>query len=124
MRSYISEPERSRNWEGKPEEKKRHYGNGRRVRGEYGKGLLKKRGELIERSFAHCYETGGMRRVWLRGESNIAKRVLIHTAAYNLSLILRAQLGAGTPREFSSVYLDAILRFLARLERMEARLDN
>ena len=35
---------------------------------------LKKRGELIERSFAHCYETGAMRRVYLRGRENILKR--------------------------------------------------
>jgi len=35
------------------------YANRRRVRGEYGKSLLRRRGELVERSFAHCYETGG-----------------------------------------------------------------
>jgi hypothetical protein len=50
---------------------------------------LRRRGELIERSFAHAYETGGMRRVYLRKKNNIAKRVLIHVAAFNLSLILR-----------------------------------
>lgn len=121
VRSYISEPERpGRNWDGKQAEKKRSYANGRRVRGPYGKALLKKRGEHLERSFAHCYETGAMRRVWLRGKSNIAKRVLIHTAAFNLSLILRAMLGAGTPRELSSLYLtlsNEFLRLMTCLER-------
>jgi hypothetical protein len=61
--------------------------------------LLKKRGELIERSFAHCYETGRMRRVYLRGRENVLKRQLIHVGAFNLSLIFRQKLGAGTPRE-------------------------
>jgi transposase len=51
----------------RPEEQQAVYGNRRRVQGEYGKSLLKRRGELVERSFAHCYETGGMRRCHLRG---------------------------------------------------------
>jgi hypothetical protein len=59
----------------------------------------KRRGELVERSFAHCYETGGLRRCHLRGRENILKRQLIHVGALNLSLILRKLLGAGTPRE-------------------------
>jgi transposase len=99
-RSYIPEPQREgRKWEGKEAEQKAVYGNRRRVKGGYGKRLLKKRGELIERSFAHCYETGGMRRVYLRGRENILKRQLLHVGAFNLSLIFRKTLGAGTPRE-------------------------
>ena len=100
-RTYIPEPQRKpRKWDGKAAEQKAVYGNRRRVRGEYGKRLLKKRGELIERSFAHCYETGGMRRLHLRGRENVLKRQLIHVGAFNLSLILRRMLGAGKPREF------------------------
>jgi len=53
----------------------------------------------VERSFAHCYETGGMRRCHLRGRDNILKRQLVHVGAFNLSLILRQLLGVGTPRE-------------------------
>jgi hypothetical protein len=53
----------------------------------------------MERSFAHLYDTGGMRRVHLRGKSNIAKRLLIHAAAFNLSLILRQLLRVGTARQ-------------------------
>jgi hypothetical protein len=56
-------------------------------------------GGLLERSFAHCYETGGMRRTHLRGRENILKRQLIHVCAFNLSLIFRLTLGACTPRE-------------------------
>ena len=78
------------------------YANRRRVQGRHGKHLLKKRGELIERSFAHCYETGGMRRTHLRGRENILKRQLIHVCAFNLSLIFRQMLGAGTPRELKN----------------------
>jgi hypothetical protein len=82
------------------------------VRGEYGKSLLRRRGELVERSFAHCYETGGMRRCHLRGQENILKRQLIHVGAFNLSLILRKLLGAGTPRELKNHVGRIFLRLL------------
>jgi transposase len=99
-RSYIPEPKRpTRNWDGKTEEQKAVYANRRRIKGNYGQQLLRKRGELIERSFAHCYDTGGMRRVHLRGRENVLKRQLIHVSAFNLSLIFRTTLGAGTPRQ-------------------------
>ena len=70
VRSYIPEPERGRRkWgEGKAEEQQRTYANRRRVRGARNKRLQKLRSELTERSFAHLYETGGMRRVHLQGE--------------------------------------------------------
>ena len=104
VRSYIPEKQQKgrRKWGGKVGEQQAVYQNRRRVRGAYGKRLLKKRGELVERSFAHCYETGGMRRTHLRGHENILKRVLIHVGAFNLSLILRGVLGAGTPREWKN----------------------
>ena len=100
-RSYIPEPKREggRKWAGKTAQQKAVYSNRKRVKGDYGKRLLKRRGELIERSFAHCYETGAMRRVYLRGRENISKRQLIHVGAFNLGLVLRHKLGAGTPRE-------------------------
>ncbi|HVR10215.1 MAG TPA: hypothetical protein VMW75_19365 [Thermoanaerobaculia bacterium] len=59
---------------------------------------MRRRGELLERSFAHCYDTGGMRRVHLRGRLNIAKRLLVQAAAFNLSLLLRRHLGTAKPR--------------------------
>jgi transposase len=86
VRSYCSEPDRGRrNWIGKQEEKSAVYQNRRRIRGDRGKRLLRQRGERVERSFAHMYETGGMRRVHLRGHGNIIKRLLIHAGAFNLS---------------------------------------
>ena len=112
-RSYIPEPKRPRrNWAGKSDQQQAVYANRRRINGNYGKQLLKRRGELIERSFAHCYETGGMRRVYLRGRENILKRQLIHVGAFNLSLIFRVILGAGTPRELRNRRQRSILILL------------
>lgn len=99
VRSYVPEPDRGRrNWDGKPVEQAAVYGNRRRIRGVRGKRLLKQRGEKLERTFAHMYETGGMRRTHLRGHDNILKRLVVHAGGFNLSLIMRRQLGVGTPR--------------------------
>lgn len=104
IRSYISEPKRGRRrWRGKQKERHATYANRRRVRGERGKRLLRRRGEMLERGFAHCYETGGMRRAHLRGRRNIAKRVLVHAAGFNLGLVMRKRLGRGTPRGLQGV---------------------
>jgi len=46
-----------RQWPGKADEQKAVYANRRRVKGNYGKTAAEENaGELIERSFAHCYE--------------------------------------------------------------------
>ncbi len=100
IRSYVPEPDRGqRRWSGKQAEQRCVYANRRRVRGERSKRLQKLRGELCERSFAHCYETGAMRRVYLRGSNNALKRVLVHAAAFNLGLLLRKLSGWGKPRQ-------------------------
>ena len=59
---------------------------------------MRRRGERIERSFAHVYDTGGMRRTHLRGHTNILKRLLIHAGGFNLGLVMRQLIGVGTPR--------------------------
>lgn len=119
-RSFIPEPDRGkRNWDGKAVEQKRTYENRRRVRGDRGQRLQKKRSELTERSFAHLYETGAMRRVHLRGRENILKRLLIHAAAFNLSLMMRTALGTGKPRQLqghSLSILCALIRLLTSLQ--------
>src|ERR1035438_6023126 len=119
VRSYIPEKQQKgrRNWQGKAEEQQAVYENRRRVRSEYGKSLLRRRGELVERSFAHCYETGGMRRCQLRGRDNILKRQLVHVGAFNLSLVLRQMLGAGTPRELRNRLGMRILQVFLLLSR-------
>jgi transposase len=107
VRSYVAEPKRPgnqrRNWEGKEAERDAVYANRRRIRGRRGRRLMRKRGELIERAFAHELETGAMRRTHLRGHQNIEKRLLVHVAGFNLSLVMRKVLGRGTPRGFQGV---------------------
>ena len=99
VRSYISEPDRGRrNWKKSPEARDAVYRNRRRIRGARGLRLLRFRGERLERPFAHLYETGGMRRVYLRGHTNIRKRLLIHAGGFNLGLLMRQLIGVGTPR--------------------------
>ncbi len=60
---------------------------------------FKLRAEIVERSFAHTLDRGGMRRTWLRGRENVHKRYLLHVAGHNLSLLMRQLIGAGTPRQ-------------------------
>lgn len=99
IRTYISEPDRGRrHWRGKPDARAAVYANRRRIRGRRGLALLRRRGEYLERTFAHTYETGGMRRTHLRGHSNILKRLLIHAGGFNLALVMRHLIGVGTPR--------------------------
>jgi transposase len=113
VRAYISEPDRGRrHWKEKPEAQAAGYGNRRRIGGEHGKQLLRRRGEMVERSFAHAYETGGMRRVHLRGRENILKRALIHLGGFNLSLVMRQLLGKGTPRGLQGLSADKLAAFL------------
>jgi transposase len=128
VRTYIPEPDRGpRHWEGKAVEQQRTYENRRRVRGNRGKRLQKTRSELTERSFAHMYDTGGMRRVHLRGRDNILKRLLVQGAAFNLSLILRKALGAGKPRQLPGLCGEPFAfcaRLLTRLRAIMEALDR
>src|SRR2546426_7686175 len=99
IRSYIAEPDRGRrDWSKEPEAQTPVYDNRRRIRGARGRRLMRQRGERIERSFAHLYDTGGMRRTHLRGHTNILKRLLIHAGGFNLGLVMRHLIGFGTPR--------------------------
>ena len=99
IRTYVSAPVRGRrDWSAHPDAQRLTYANRRRMRGARGQRLRRRRAELGERSFAHHYETGGLRHLYLRGRTNILKRLLIHSGAFNLSLILRRDLGVGTPR--------------------------
>jgi len=123
VRSYIPERQQKgrRHWEGKASQQQAVYANRRRVQGNYGKSLLRRRGELVERSFAHCYDTGGMRRTHLRKHDNILKRQLIHVGGFNLSLIFRRLLGAGTPREWNNLGGRLFLSLLMVLLRLQSR---
>lgn len=126
MRSYIPEPQRKRRkWHGKRIEQKRVYANRRRVRGDRSKRLQKLRTELTERTFAHLYETGGMRRLHLKGRENVLKRLLVHAAGFNLSLVMRQMLGFGKPRQFQDLagYFSAIWRAIRAFWEFGSRWD-
>jgi transposase len=128
LRTYISEPDRGRrNWKATNSSNEEEackaidardatYANRRRLKGERGRALMRKRGELLERSFAHNYETGAMRRLHLRKRENIAKRVLIHTAGFNLGLLMRVKYGLLKPRRLSDA-ADCALLWVVRVWR-------
>jgi transposase len=75
------------------------YANRVRLRSDIGRETMRRRGEMVERSFAHVLDRGGMRRAWLRGRENLHKRYLINVAGFNLGVLMRALYGQGTPRE-------------------------
>jgi transposase len=122
IRTYISEPDRGRRrWKNKAEVRDLVYANRRRVRGKRGKWLLRLRGELLERPFAHYLDRGGMRRAHLRGRENIWKRLLIQVAGCNLGLIMRQLIGHGTPRALKAARAlrHALRGALSRLNRFD-----
>jgi transposase len=101
IRSYIAEPKRPRRrWKGKnrKQEQEALYANRRRLKGNRARRLSRLRAERVERSFAHCYETGGLRRSYSRGHDNLRKRLLVHVAGFNLGLLMRQLFGFGKPR--------------------------
>ncbi|MEX1362803.1 MAG: transposase [Nannocystaceae bacterium] len=122
IRAYVAEPKRGRrNWKNKPAEKRAVYNNRRRMKSRRAKGLMRRRGEQLERPFAHMLETGGMRRTHLRRHNNILKRLLVHAAGVNLGLLMRTIFGVGTPRslqgrnDLASALLRALLAAIAAL---------
>ena len=116
IRSYVSEPDRGdRNWEDQAEARRAVYANRRRIRGKRGKALMRRRGEVLERTFAHCYETGGLRRTHLRGHGNILKRLLVHVAGFNLGLMMRAMFGIGKPRRAQDGLPAGLLTILCKI---------
>jgi transposase len=118
VRSYIAEPDRGRRrWNERREEQARVYANRRRTRGGRGRRLHRKRAELAERSNAHMYETGAMRHLYLRGRTNIEKRLLLQGAGYNLCLVMRKRFGLGKPRSLQGMLpcvFALVIRALAR----------
>ena len=122
FRTYISEPDRGpQSWIDQREARDAVYANRRRLRGDRGKRLLRRRGEYVERAFAHVYDTGGMRRTHLRGHTNILKRLLIHTGGFNLGLVMRHLIGIGTPRGLQGRVAAVIAALLSLLGDARAR---
>src|SRR5881394_3923983 len=85
------------------------YANRTRLGSSVGKQAMRRRAEIVERSFAHSLDRGGMRRTWLRGRDNVQKRYLVHVAGHNLGILMRLLIGAGTPREAAARALAYVL---------------
>jgi transposase len=118
LRTYCSEPNRGRQrWPGQRREQQVVYANRRRIRGARGLRLLRQRGEKLERWNQHLYDRGGMRRLHLRGRENILKRLVVHSGAANLGLLMRKLFGKGTPRGLAGTR-SALLSALSPLVRM------
>ena len=126
FRGYVAEPKRARrNWtkqrrrdgdERVARRKRALYGNRRRSRSNRGKQFQKLRAEYPERGFAHLKRTGGLARVFVRGRREVTKKVQSYVAAANLSVILRALVGMGTPRGLQSRLREAMraIRLICR----------
>jgi transposase len=119
LRTYCSEPNRGRQrWQGQQREQQAVYANRRRIRGERGPTLLRQRGEKLERWNQHLCGRGGMRRLHLRGRENILKRLVVHSGAANLGLLMRKLFGKGTPRGLAgtlSAIISAVNTFISSL---------
>jgi transposase len=100
-KTRIAEPQRKgfSRWHGDTAAREAVYANRNRLRSAVGKAAMRRRAEIVERSFAHTLERGGMRRTWLRDRDNVHKRYLIHVAGHNLGILMRHLIGAGTPKE-------------------------
>jgi hypothetical protein len=100
-KTRIAEPRQRgfSRWHGDDTARVAVYANRTRLGSGIGKQAMRRRAELVERSFAHTLDRGGMRRAWLRGRNNVHKRYLIHVAGHNLGILMRLLIGAGTPKE-------------------------
>ena len=117
-KTRISEPRPSKGysrWHGDDAARAAVYGNRNRLKSGVGREAMGKRGEVVERSFAHVLERGGMRRTWLRGRENVHKHYLVHVAGYNLGILMRALFRAGTPKAAA----DARFAFLFVIQTAE-----
>jgi transposase len=116
-KSRISEPKPANGilrWHGDGAAQKAVDANRSRLKSAVGRTAMRKRGEMVERSFAHVLDRGGMRRAWLRGRDNLHKRYLIHVAGFNLGVLMRALFGCGTPREAAGA--SKLLLFVVQTE--------
>jgi transposase len=134
FRGYVAEPKRGRrNWTKQrrrdgdacvTRRKRALYGNRRRSRSRRGRQFQKLRAEFPERGFAHLKRTGGLARVFVRGRREVTKKVQSYVAAANLSVILRALLGMGTPRGLQSRLRGVLAAILFVCRFLYARLAS
>ncbi|MGH7054772.1 MAG: transposase [Stellaceae bacterium] len=74
-------------WHGDEEARRAVYANRTRLCSGVGKPAMRRRAEIVERSFAPTLDRGGRRRTGLRGRDNVPKRSLIHLAGHNLGIL-------------------------------------
>jgi transposase len=110
-KTRIAEPKQPgfSRWHGDDKARAAVYANRTRLGSRVGKQAMRRRAEIVERSFAHNLDRGGMRRTWLRGRENVHKRYLVHVAGHNLGILMRLLIGAGTPREAATPALAYLL---------------
>jgi len=121
IKTVIPDKEQKRNLEKLSKRQRRAVRAARRgVTSAYGKALLRKRGELLERSFQHVLDCGGARRTTLRGRDNVIKRYLIQAACANLSLLMRKVCGIGTPKQAMAAAASLLAALFALFGRLTA----
>src|SRR5215510_820495 len=110
-KTRIAEPKQSgfSRWHGDDKARAAVYANRTRLSSQVGKEAMRRRAEIVERSFAHNLDRGGMRRTWLRGRENVHKRYLVHVAGHNLGILMRLLIGSGTPKEAAAPALAYLL---------------
>ena len=122
IRTVVSDPQAGRRRQDAPVEDKRVLARARRaVQSASGKALLRKRGEYLERAFAHVLDQGGLRRATLKGCANLSKRYLMGALSFNLSLLLRTLFGVGTAKQWLAAprrVVWAVISFLRLLTEL------
>jgi transposase len=100
-------------WHGDAAARRAVYNNRVRLKSRVARTAFKRRGEKVERSFAHILEGGALRRTWLRGVANVEKRYTIQVAAHSLGLVIRHRFGAGPPRQAAATAYSFFLEYHA-----------
>jgi len=85
---------------------------------------MRRRGEILERTFAHTLDTGGLRRSHVRGHLNVGKRALVQVAAFNLGLLMRKLFNVGKPRALQGAAAAIVAAILALLRWLVALLAH
>jgi hypothetical protein len=109
IRTIIGDPHAAKRREDKqdPALKCARAKAARAVKSAGGKALLRKRGQHLERRFAHLLDHGGLRQATLRGKGNLTKRHLAAALTFNLSLLMRHLTGHGTPKQWAAAAQEA-----------------
>lgn len=85
-----------------------------------GKDHQRRRGELLERPNQHLYDRGDLRELTVTGQANVKKRVLVQAAAFNLGLVMRKLIGAGTPKWLVAAFAAVLAAILTNIRVVNA----